>query len=180
MKKFIFLTISILFLACQQPTDSIAIVKTDDDKTQAIQKMFENYMAYGTDSYDADYDLSIVSDDLTGNNSIPGLEVNKTSFIATDAEHHALFDNISMWLPGSDDGTGGGLHTNYYDDFGTWTHYWGTWTGTGKFTGNEVTQFIHLNYGWNDEGKIIYHNIHIDGKDFWAEVNAAEAASGSE
>ena len=78
------------------------------------------------------------------------------------------------------DGTGGGLHTNYYDDFGTWTHYWGTWTGTGKFTGNEVTQFIHLNYGWNDEGKIIYHNIHIDGKDFWAEVNAAEAASGSE
>ena len=89
MKKFILLTISILFLACQQPTDSIAIVKTDDDKTQAIQKMFENYMAYGTDSYDADYDLSIVSDDLTGNNSIPGLEVNKTSFIATDAEHHA-------------------------------------------------------------------------------------------
>ena len=104
MKKFILLTISILFLACQQPTDSIAIVKTDDDKTQAIQKMFENYMAYGTDSYDADYDLSIVSDDLTGNNSIPGFEVNKASFIATDSEHHALFDNISMWLPGSDDG----------------------------------------------------------------------------
>jgi hypothetical protein len=180
MKKFILLTISILFVACQQPIDSIAIVKTDDDKTQAIQKMFENYMAYGTDSYDADYDLSIVSDDLTGSNSIPGFEVNKASFIATDAEHHALFDNISMWLPGSDDGTGGGLHTNYYNDFGTWTHYWGTWTGTGKFTGNEVTQFIHLNYGWNDEGKIIYHNIHIDGKDFWAEVNAAEAASGSE
>ena len=47
MKKFILLTISILFVACQQPTDSIAIVKTDDDKTQAIQKMFENYMAYG-------------------------------------------------------------------------------------------------------------------------------------
>ena len=94
MKKFILLTISILFLACQQPIDSIAIVKTDDDKTQAIQKMFENYMAYGTDSYDADYDQSIVSDDLTGNNSIPGLEVNKASFIATDSEHHALFDKV--------------------------------------------------------------------------------------
>ena len=85
MKKFILLTVSILFLACQQPIDSIAIVKTDDDKTQAIQKMFENYMSYGTDSYDADYDLSIVSDDLTGNHSIPGFEVNKASFIATDA-----------------------------------------------------------------------------------------------
>ena len=78
---------------------------------------------------------------------------------------------------GSEDGTGGGLHTNYYDEFGTWTHYWGTWTGTGKFTGNQVTQFIHLNYGWNDEGKIINHNIHIDGKDFLAELNAAQAAS---
>ena len=78
------------------------------------------------------------------------------------------------------DGTGGGLHTTYYDEFGTWTHYWGTWTGTGKFTGNEVTQFIHLNYGWNEEGKIFYHNVHIDGKDFLAEVNAAQAASGSE
>ena len=33
MKKFILLTISILFVACQQPVDSIAIVKTDDDKT---------------------------------------------------------------------------------------------------------------------------------------------------
>ena len=92
--------------------------------------------------------------------------------LTTELPHH--------WSVDLDDGTGGGLHTNYYDDFGTWTHYWGTWTGTGKFTGNEVTQFIHLNYGWNDEGKIIYHNIHIDGKDFWAEVNAAEAASGSE
>ena len=67
-----------------------------------------------------------------------------------------------------------------YDEFGTWTHYWGRWTGTGKFTGNEVTQFIHLNYGWNEEGKIFYHNVHIDGKDFLAEVNAAQAASGSE
>ena len=92
--------------------------------------------------------------------------------LTTELPHH--------WTVDLDDGTGGGLHTNYYDDFGTWTHYWGTWTGTGKFTGNEVTQFIHLNYGWNDEGEIIYHNIHIDGKDFWAEVNAAEAASGSE
>ena len=180
MKKLIILFATILFVGCQQPTDSIASVKMDDDKTQAIKQMFENYMAYGTDAYDADYDQSIISDDLTGNNSIPGLEINKDSFVATDAEHHALFENINMWLPGSDDGTGGGLHTTYYDEFGTWTHYWGTWTGTGKFTGNEVTQFIHLNYGWNEEGKIFYHNVHIDGKDFLAEVNAAQAATGSE
>ena len=30
---------------------------------------------------------------------------------------------------------------------------------------------------WNDEGKIINHNIHIDGKDFLTELNAAQAAS---
>ena len=180
MKKFILLFTTILFVACQQPTDSIASVKVDDDKTQAIQKMFENYMAYGTDAYDSDYDQSIISDDLQGNNSIPGLEINKDSFLETDSQHHALFDNISMWMPGSEDDTGGGLHTNYYDEFGTWTHYWGTWTGTGKFTGNQVTQFIHLNYGWNDEGKIIFHNVHIDGKDFLTELSAAQAASGSE
>ena len=180
MKKFILLFATILFVACQQPSDSIASVKVDDDKTQAIQKMFENYMAYGTDSYDPDYDQSIISDDLQGNNSILGFEVNNDSFLETDSQHHSLFDNISMWMPGSDDGTGGGLHTNYYDEFGTWTHYWGTWTGTGKFTGNQVTQFIHLNYGWNDEGKIIYHNIHVDGKGFLTELAAAQEASGSE
>ena len=47
MKKFILLFATILFVACQQPSDSIASVQVDDDKTQAIQKMFENYMAYG-------------------------------------------------------------------------------------------------------------------------------------
>ena len=36
--------------------------------------------------------------------------------------------------------------TTYYDEFGNWTHYWGTWTGT-ESSSNEVAQFIHLNYG---------------------------------
>ena len=149
----------------------------DDDKTQAIQKMLENYLAYGTDSYDADYDQSIISEDLAGNNSIPGFEVDAASFIATDEQHHSLFENIKMWLPGVDDGQGGGLHTNYYDDFGTWTHYCGTWSATGRFTANELSQFIHLNWGWNEEGQVVYHNIHVDGKDIWDEANAAEAAA---
>ena len=38
------------------------------------------------------------------------------------------------------------------------------------------TQFIHLNWGWGEDGKIVFHNIHVDGKDIWAEANAAEAA----
>ncbi len=85
MKKFILLFATILFVACQQPADSIAVVKSDDDKTMAIEKMLRNYLSYGTDSYDADYDQSIVSMDLAGNNSIPGFEVNAESFFATDA-----------------------------------------------------------------------------------------------
>ena len=80
----------------------------------------------------ADYDQSIISEDLTGNNSIPGFEVDAESFIATDEQHHSVFENIKMWLTGVDDGQGGGLHTNYYDDFGTWTHYWVTWSATGR------------------------------------------------
>jgi len=177
MKKILLLLTTLLFIGCQQPSNSIAVVQVDDDKTQAIQKLLENYMAYGTDSYEQGYDQSLISDDLTGNNSVPGFDVTAESFMATDAQHHALFENIKMWMPGEDDGTGGGLHTNYYDEFGTWTHYWGTWSATGRFTGNEVSQFIHLNWGWNDEGQIIYHNVHADGKDIWEESNAAEAAS---
>ena len=176
MKKILFLLMTLFFIGCQQPSDSIAVVKTDDDKTQAIQKLLQNYLAYGTDAYDADYDQSIISEDLSGNNSIPGFEVNAESFMQTDAQHHALFDNIKMSLPGDEAGWGG-LHTNYYDDFGTWTHYWGTWSATGRHTGNEVSQFIHLNWGWSEEGQIVYHNIHVDGKDIWAEANAAEEAA---
>jgi len=178
MKKYILLIVTMLFVACQQPNDSIAVVKNDDDKTMAIEKMLKNYLAYGTDSYDSDYDQSIISVDLDGSNSIPGFEVNAESFLATDAEHHALFDNIKMSLPGDEAGWGG-LHTNYYIDSEIWTHYWGTWSATGRFTGNEVSQFIHLNWGWGEDGKIVFHNIHIDGRDFFAEANAAEA-SGSE
>ena len=177
MKKILLILATFLFIGCQQPSNSIAVVQVDDDKTQAIHKLLENYMAYGTDSYEQGYDQSLISDDLTGNNSVPGFDVTAESFMATDAQHHALFENIKMWMPGEDDGTGGGLHTNYYDEFGTWTHYWGTWSATGRHTGNEVSQFIHLNWGWNDEGQIIYHNVHADGKDIWEESNAAEAAS---
>ena len=49
MKKYILLIVTMLFVACQQPNDSIAVVKNDDDKTMAIEKMLENYLAYGTD-----------------------------------------------------------------------------------------------------------------------------------
>ncbi len=107
MKKYFLLLTTLLFIGCQQPSNSIAVVQMDDDKTQAIQKMLENYLAYGTDSYDADYDQSIISEDLAGNNSIPGFEVDSESFIATDEQHHSLFENIKMWLPGVDDGQGG-------------------------------------------------------------------------
>ena len=37
MKKLIILFATILFVGCQQPTDSIASVKMDVDKTQAIK-----------------------------------------------------------------------------------------------------------------------------------------------
>ena len=178
MKKFILLLVTIFFGACQQPTDSVAVVRRDDDKTKAIEGMLQNYLAYGTDAYVEGLGQSMVSEDLAGNNSIPGFEVNSESF-NVDAQHHALFENISMSLPG-DEGGWGGLHTNYYENGGIFTHYWGTWSAKGRFTGNESSQFIHLNWGWNAEGQIIYHNIHVDGKDILAELNAAQAASGSE
>ena len=68
-----------------------------------------------------------------------------------------------------DDGIGG-LQTVYYDELGTWSHYWGQWSGTGKFTGNEVTQFIHLNYGWNEDGKVNFFNANFDAG-FFRDVN---------
>ena len=51
MKKFILLFATILFVACQQPADSIAVVKSDDDKTMAIEKMLRNYLSYDTKFY---------------------------------------------------------------------------------------------------------------------------------
>ena len=89
MKKTLLLLTTLLFIGCQQPSNSIAVVQVDDDKTQAIHKLLENYMAYGTDSYEQGYDQSLISDDLTGNNSVPGFDVTAESFMATDAQHQA-------------------------------------------------------------------------------------------
>ena len=98
-----------------------------------------------------------------GSTSIPGTEVNIESYSQTAAMHHSLFDNIQMGVPGGD--TPGVIQTVYYDEpYGTWSHYWGQWSATGKITGNETSQFIHLNWQWDDNGNIISHNIHVDGK----------------
>ena len=55
MKKILLLFATILFVGCQQPmdTDVIGIVKSSDEKTQIILSDLENYLAYGTDQYDA-------------------------------------------------------------------------------------------------------------------------------
>ena len=171
MKKLILIFIAAVFIGCSSTGVQVTF---DDEKSNAIRAHYQNYL-----NNDVEALQSLWSPDLNiyiNSTEAAGVEDISTAITA----QHMVFENINMWLPGTDDGTGGGLHTTYYDEFGTWTHYWGTWTGTGKFTGNEVTQFIHLNYGWNEEGKIFYHNVHIDGKDFLAEVNAAQAASGSE
>ena len=160
MKKFILLFAIILFVGCQQPidTDVIGIVKSSDEKTQIILSDLENYLAYGTDQYDAELPANLVTMDLAGN--FADQSVDYEAFLAVAEQHHSLFDNIQMGLPGGD-GIGG-LQTVYYDELGTWSHYWGQWSGTGKFTGNEVTQFIHLNWGWNEDGKVNFFNANFD------------------
>jgi hypothetical protein len=175
MKKLIFTLSALLFLSCQQTMDSdvIGVVKMSDEKTNTILTELNNYLSYGTDSYDVEITSNLISDDLAGN--FPGTELNAETFIATAEIHNSLFDNIEMSLPGDDAGWGG-LQTVYYDGLGTWSHYWGTWTATGKFTGNEISQFIHLNWGWNDEGKVAFFNAQFDAGFFRDELEAAEAS----
>ena len=178
MKKILLLIATILFVGCQQPmdTDVIGIVKSSDEKTQIILSDLENYLAYGTDQYDAELPANLVTMDLAGN--FADQSVDYEAFLAVAEQHHSLFDNIQMGVPGGD--TPGVIQTVYYDEpYGTWSHYWGLWSATGKITGNETSQFIHLNWQWDDNGNIISHNIHVDGKDILGEMAAAEA-SGSE
>ena len=177
MKKILLLIATILFVGCQQPmdTDVIGIVKSSDEKTQIILSDLENYLAYGTDQYDAELPANLVTMDLAGN--FADQSVDYEAFLAVAEQHHSLFDNIQMGLPGGD-GIGG-LQTVYYDELGTWSHYWGQWSGTGKFTGNEVTQFIHLNWGWNEDGQVNFFNANFDAGFFRDEI-AAASASGSE
>ena len=178
MKKYILTLFVLLIIACQQPMDTnvVGIVKMDDEKSQKILEGIQNYMAYGTDGYDETLGQDYISQDISGSSSIPGTEVNIESYSQTAAMHHSLFDNIQMGVPGGD--TPGVIQTVYYDEqYGTWSHYWGLWTATGKITGNETSQFIHLNWQWDENGMIISHNIHVDGKDIIGEMSAA---SGSE
>ena len=177
MKKILLLLATILFIGCQQPMDTyvIGIVKSSDEKTQIILSDLENYLAYGTDQYDSELPANLVTMDLAGN--FADQSVDYEAFLAVAEQHHSLFDNIQMGLPGGD-GIGG-LQTVYYDELGTWSHYWGQWSGTGKFTGNEVTQFIHLNWGWNEDGKVNFFNANFDAGFFRDEI-AAASASGSE
>ena len=171
---------SLLLLACEQPvdTDTVGVVKMDDEKSQKILDGIMNYMAYGTDEYDETLGQDYISQEISGSTSIPGTEVNIESYSQTAAMHHSLFDNIQMRVPGGD--TPGVIQTVYYDEpYGTWSHYWGLWSATGKITGNETSQFIHLNWQCDDNGNIISHNIHVVGKDILGEMAAAEA-SGSE
>ncbi len=175
MKKIIYLLSLMLFIACQQPmgSDVIGIVKNSDEKTLTVLADLENYLAFGTDSYDSEMPANLVTENLSGSFGPQSLDFEL--FMSTAEVHHSLFDNIQMGLPGSDQI--GGLQTVYYDDLGTWTHYWGQWSGTGKFTGNEVSQFIHLNWGWNDESKVVNFNAQFDAGFFRDEIAAAEAAS---
>ena len=175
MKKIILIFSTIIFMGCQQPvdTDVIGVVKTSDEKTQRILSDLENYLAYGTDNYDAESASSLISDSFQGNFAVQ--TITAEDFVSTAEIHNSLFDNIQMGLPGSD--IIGGLQTVYYDELGTWSHYWGQWSGTGKFTGNEVTQFIHLNWGWDDEGKVVNFNAQFDAGFFRDEIAAAEASS---
>ena len=125
-----------------------------NEKSQKILDGIKNYMAYGTDEYDETLGQDYISQDISGSTSIPGTEVNIQSYSQTAAMHHSLFDNIKMGIPGGD--TPGVIQTVYYDEpYGTWSHYWGQWSATGKITGNETSQFIHLNWQWDENGNII-------------------------
>ena len=178
MKKIILIFATFLIVACQQPMDNntVGIVKMDDEKSQKILDGIKNYMAYGTDEYDETLGEDYVAEAISGSSSIPGTEVNIDSYSQTAAMHHSLFENIQMGIPGGE--TLGVIQTVYYDEpYGTWSHYWGQWSATGKITGNESSQFIHLNWQWDESGNIISHNIHVDGRDILREMAAASTSA---
>ena len=89
------------------------------------------------------------------------IEMSKNSPKDTEMGHHSLYSDISFntWA----------VITSEYENGHIWTHLWGEWTGTGKFTKTRLTNLVHLAYKWNGNNQVenilgVYDAKHLNNE----------------
>ena len=126
----------------------------DNQKSNMIKYYMESYV-------NQDYGQleRIIANDATIRYN--EIEMNKNSLKDAEMGHHSLYSDISFntWA----------VITSEYENGHIWTHLWGEWTGTGKFTKTKLTNLVHLAYKWNGNNQVenilgVYDATHLNNE----------------
>ena len=148
-----FLALLLLF-----PLISIAQWKGNSEGDNQKSNMIKYYMeSYVNQDY-GQLERIIANDATIRYNEI---EMNKNGLKDAEMGHHSLYSDISFntWA----------VITSEYENGHIWTHLWGEWTGTGKFTKTKLTNLVHLAYKWNGNNQVenilgVYDATHLNNE----------------
>jgi len=149
---------NILALLLTFPLISIAQWKGKSNGDNQKSNMIKYYMeSYVNQDY-GQLERIIANDATIRYNEI---EMNKNSLKDAEMGHHSLYSDISFntWA----------VITSEYENGHIWTHLWGEWTGTGKFTKTKLTNLVHLAYKWNGNNQVenilgVYDATHLNNE----------------
>ena len=165
MKKLIFtiLTFSLIFSCYQGPT-----VEFDDEKSQAIAKVFDAYMANDMQGI-----ANVYADDAyVFSNSTDSIPIAEN--LALVASHHEMFDNIKCVF--GDQGKSAWIETTTYKEQDlTITRAWFLWTGVGKASGVAVEVPTQISYMWGEDNKIQRSYLRNDTSKMLRELEVAQS-----
>ena len=149
---------NILVLLLLFPLFSIPQCKGNSDGDNQKSNMIKYYMeSYVNQDY-GQLERIIANDATIRYNEI---EMSKNSLKDAEMGHHSLYSDISFntWA----------VITSEYENGHIWTHLWGEWTGTGKFTKTKLTNLVHLAYKWNGNNQVenilgVYDATHLNNE----------------
>ena len=169
MKNIIFTiaTLSLMFSCYQGPT-----VEFDDEKSQAVQAIFDAYMANDMSGIADVY----AEDAYVFSNSTDSISIKDN--LAVVASHHEMFDNIEcVW---GNQGRVAWVETVTYPGFGKVSKAWFRWKGVGKASGKAVEVPTNISYFWGNKDKIQRSFLHNDTSAMVKEVELAQSMAAEE
>ena len=136
MKKILLiLLISTGFISCQMNPNSAGIVLKNDEKSNLVKSHMEAYMENDSSVAENLFSEDLLLYDQFANNQEENTTVHnpggRQGLIDGDKFTHMLFSEIQL--------TTDKISTYQMDDGKTYTAFWSMWSGTGKFTGQEMT-----------------------------------------
>ena len=160
---FTIITLSLIFSCYQGPT-----VEFDDEKSQAVQTIFDAYMANDMQGIADVY----AEDAYVFSNSTDSIPIGEN--LALVASHHEMFDNIKCVF--GDEGKSAWIETTTYKEEDlTITRAWFLWTGVGKASGVAVEVPTQISYMWGDDNKIQRSYLRNDTSAMLKEVELAQS-----